>query len=159
MGLADRKRDLRVLVLHILIVVVHKDSDCLVGEPLSEHSRVLVAHKKHVLLIEFAARLLGHVQCAELLAIDELTNSVDWLVLGVCFKRNVFHGGDTDLKGIQLLAEVGRQKTATACDLAFKPLDRLGLASVKVPFVLQIQIRNAVNLRCCRAEAIGVRSN
>lgn len=110
-------------------------------------------------MVKFAARLLGHVKGAELLAVHKFTDSVDRLVLGVRFERNVFHGSDTDLEGIQLLAEVWRQKAATACDFAFKPLDRLGFAGVKMPFVLKIQIRNSVNLRCFHAKATVARSS
>lgn len=119
--MADREGHLGILVLHVLVVVVQEHTHSFVGEPLSEHRGILGTDKEDVFLIKFAGRLLRHIKRPELLAVNELANSMDWLELRVSLEWNVLDRGNTDLQGIQLLTKIGRKEATTCRNFAFKP--------------------------------------
>ena len=105
--MTDRKGHLGILVLHVLVVVVHKHAHSFVGEPLPEYRGILGTNQEDVLLIKFADRLLRHIERPELLAVNELANSMNRLELWVCLEWNVLNRGNTDLQRVQLLAKIG----------------------------------------------------
>jgi len=80
------------------------------GQHLLQYYRIKFSNQKHVLIVEFTSRGLGHFIGFELSAIDEFERGKNGLKLGVCFVRDVFSQTNVNLQRIKFFPQIGRQE-------------------------------------------------
>lgn len=78
------------------------------GKKLSQLCWIVFAHQNHVLLIEFALRLLRHFVCLEDTAVYKLESGENRFVLWISLERDIFAPDYCDLHWVQLLTQVVR---------------------------------------------------